>query len=484
MATRLEDLKPSALWKHFSAILKIPHGSGNEKALGEYVLAFARSLGLAAKRDKVGNVIVSKPATPGREKAPGIILQGHLDMVPEKNSDVVHDFLKDPIRAVVDGDWVHAVGTTLGADNGIGVAAGLAIMEDKEFVHGPLEFLFTVDEETGLTGANKLGRGVLSGRYLLNLDSEDEGTFTIGCAGGADSIIGLPLRRKASPARSLMRLKVFGFRGGHSGLDIKAGRGNALKLVVRMLAEAWNAGLVADLVAIEGGNKRNAIAREAWVDMAVTPARVRALAAFFKKSFAAIAAEYRVVEPGAQSSFEKTTGAARPLAPESSARLVNLILGLPHGVIAMHPEIPGLVETSTNLAIVRTAPARAEVICSTRSSVASALAAARLSLQAVCRLAGAKIELHDGYPGWKPDLQSPLLASLREIYRRTFGVEAEVVAVHAGLECGIIGEKYPGMQMISFGPTLRHPHSPEESVNIATVEKFWKFLAAALAGLS
>ena len=484
MASRLEDLKPPALWKHFAAILKIPHGSGNEKALGDYVLAFARGLGLPAKRDKVGNVVVSKPASAGREKALGVILQGHLDMVPEKNSDVVHDFLKDPIRAVVDGEWVHAVGTTLGADNGIGVAAGLAIMEEKAFVHGPLEFLFTVDEETGLTGANKLGRGVLSGRYLLNLDSEDEGTFTIGCAGGADSIIGLPLRRKASPARGLMRLKVFGFRGGHSGLDIKAGRGNALKLVARMLAEAWNAGLVFDLVGVEGGNKRNAIAREAWADVAVTPARVRALAAFFKKSFGAIAAEYQVVEPGARSSFEKTAGAARPLAPDSGARLVNLILGLPHGVVAMHPEIAGLVETSTNLAIVRTAPARAEVICSTRSSVASALAGTRLSLEAVCRLAGAKIELHDGYPGWKPDLQSPLLASLREIYRKTFGAEAEVVAVHAGLECGIIGEKYPGMQMISFGPTLQHPHSPEERVNVGTVEKFWTFLAAALAGLS
>ncbi len=484
MASRLEDLKPSALWNHFSALLKIPHGSGNEKAVGEYVLSFARSLGLTAKRDKVGNVIVSKPATAGREKAPGVILQGHLDMVAEKNSDVVHDFLKDPIQAVVEGEWVHAVGTTLGADNGIGVAAGLALMQDKDLVHGPLEFLFTIDEETGLTGANKLGRGVLAGRYLLNLDSEDEGTFTIGCAGGADSIIGLPLKRKAAPARHLMRLKVFGFRGGHSGLDINAGRGNALKLVSRMLVEAWDAGLVFDLVTVEGGNKRNAIAREAWADVAVTPARVRALAAFFKKSFAAIAAEYKVVEPGARSSFEKAGGPGRPLAPDSAARFINLVLALPHGVVAMHPEIPGLVETSTNLAIIRTAPAKAEIICSTRSSVASALAGTRLTLQAACCLAGAKIELRDGYPGWKPDLQSPLLAAMREIYHKTFGVEAEVVAVHAGLECGIIGEKYPGMQMISFGPTLQHPHSPEERVNIASVEKFWTFIAAALAGLS
>jgi dipeptidase D len=484
MASSIEDLKPSPLWKHFAAILKIPHGSGNEKALGDYILSVAKAKGLAAQRDKVGNVVVAKKAAPGHEQAVGVVLQGHLDMVPEKNSDVAHDFLKDPIRAEVQGEWVQAVGTTLGADNGIGLAASLAVMGDTSLVHGPLEFLFTVDEETGLTGANKLGRNILSGRKLLNLDSEDEGTFTIGCAGGADSVITFRLARKKAAARQVMKLKVFGFRGGHSGLDINQGRGNAIKLVARMLAEARDAGLRFELVGLEGGNKRNAIAREAWADLACEPAGGRALAAFFKKSFDNIRAEYKAVETEAKFSFEKVeAGKARPILAGPAGRLVDLLLSLPHGVVAMHPEIAGLVETSTNLAIIRTGRAQAEIICNTRSSIASALAATRQILKVVCGLAGAKIVLQDGYPGWTPNLQSALLRELREVYLKTSGREAKVEAVHAGLECGIIGEKYSGMDMISFGPTIRHPHSPEERVHIGSVEKFWTFLLAALAAL-
>jgi dipeptidase D len=485
MSSTLGGLKPGPLWRYFEEICGIPHCSGDEKALARHILSTAAGLGLEARKDKVGNVIVRKKATAGRENVPGVILQGHMDMVGDKNSDVVHDFAKDPIRPVIKGEWVQAEGTTLGADNGIGVAASLAVMEEKNLVHGPLEFLFTVDEETGLTGANKLEKGVLKGKYLLNLDSEEEGTFTIGCAGGADSIITLPLKRKSAASKSLYRLKVSGLRGGHSGIDIHQGRANGIKLVARLLAQAA-AKHRFDLVGIEGGNKRNAIPREAWAVLSIDPVRARALGVFFKKAFEGIRIEYKAVETGAKVDFEKLEGAAKeaPMTAESGKALLNLVVGLPHGVIAMHPEIPGLTETSTNLAIVHCDKRQAQVICSTRSSIASALEATRTVLKAVCDLAGARIELRDGYPGWMPNLQSALLAKLKEIYRQTAGKEPGVMAIHAGLECGIIGEKYPGMDMISFGPNLEHPHSPDERVNIGSVERFWEFIRAALDGLS
>ncbi|MHB8095666.1 MAG: aminoacyl-histidine dipeptidase, partial [Candidatus Aminicenantales bacterium] len=452
-------------------------------ALGDYILSVGTGLGLEAKKDKVGNVLVRKPATPGHENAEGVILQGHMDMVGEKNSDTAHDFAADPIRASIKGDWVQAEGTTLGADNGIGVAACLAVMEDRSLVHGPLEFLFTVDEETGLTGANKLAKGLLRGTRLLNLDSEEEGTFTIGCAGGADSMIRMPVVRTKSATAGLYRLKVSGLRGGHSGLDIDQGRANALKILSRMLVQAQESNRFS-LVGMDGGNKRNAIPREAWADIAVDPARARSLSAFFRKAFAKIGVEFATVEVGAKYTFDKIPGAKdSPLDLASGKRLLDLALSLPHGVVAMHPTISGLVETSTNMAIVRLGRKEAEIVCSTRSSIASALEATRDVLQAVCRLAGAGIQLQDGYPGWMPNLQSALLAKLKDVHLKTTGKDAEVKAVHAGLECGIIGEKYPGMDMISFGPTIEHPHSPDERVHIASVERFWTFLAAALAEL-
>jgi dipeptidase D len=485
MSSTLGGLKPSHLWRYFEEICRIPHCSGNEKALALHILSTAAGLGLEARKDKVGNVIVRKKATPGREKAVGVILQGHMDMVGDKNSEVAHDFANDPIRPSIKGEWVQADGTTLGADNGIGLAACLAVMEEKGLVHGPLEFLFTVEEETGLTGANKLEKGVLKGKFLLNLDSEEEGTFTIGCAGGADSVITLALKRKAAVSKNLYRLKVAGLRGGHSGIDIHQGRANAIKLLARLLAQAAGKHRF-DLVGIEGGNKRNAIPREAWAVLAVDPAHVRALTAFFKKAFDDIRVEFKTVETGAKVAFEKFDGVSKeaPMLAESGRALLNLIIGLPHGVIAMNPEIPGLTETSTNLAIVHADKKQAQVICSTRSSIASAIEATRGVLKAVCDLAGARIELHNGYPGWMPNLQSNLLARLKEIYRGTTGKAPGVVAIHAGLECGIIGEKYPGMEMISFGPNLEHPHSPDERVQIASVGRFWEFIGSALAGLS
>ena len=478
------DLQPSPLWKHFERILTIPHGSGSEQALGEHILAYAKSLNLSASKDKVGNIIVRKPATSGREGTAGVVLQGHLDMVNEKNSNVVHDFAKDPITAEIKDGWMHARGTTLGADNGIGVAASLAVMEDATLVHGPLEFLFTVDEETGLTGDRFIQPGALQGKYMLNLDSEEEGTYTIGCSGGGDSEIALPLKRKASRVKNAYRLKISGLRGGHSGLDITQGRANALKLLARLLTQAA-ARIPYELLKIEGGNKRNAIPREAWADILLEPARIPAFQALLEKAGSEIRFEFGSVEKDFKGHLEEIPRRKTdiPLTPASRASLVAFLDACPHGVLRMHPEIAGLVESSTNLALVRCAKAKAEIICSSRSPIGSALEAVRAMIKSLAGLAGAKIRQPEAYPGWAPNLQSPLLQTMKEVYRKTFGKDVAVVAVHAGLECGIIGEKFPGMDMISLGPTITHPHSPEEGVDIVSVAAFWKLLTAALRDL-
>jgi len=484
MPSIFSGLEPEILWKHFAEILKIPHCSGNEQALGDYIVSRAEERGLDWKRDSVGNIVVSKKASPGREGAAGVILQGHLDMVCEKNSDVDHDFSTDPIQPEVQEGWIKAKGTTLGSDNGIGVAAALALMEEESLTHGPLEFLFTVDEETGLTGATRIQPDFLRGKFLLNLDSEEEGIFTIGCAGGADSEISLPLHRREAVEDEYYRLSITGLRGGHSGIDINQGRGNAIKLLARMLWQVSKK-VPFSLVSVEGGNKRNAIPREAWADLFLRAEYKETAASAFGEAFEKIRKEFLAVEKDAAYSFqpgEKEEKSA--LTPESQARLINLLFILPHGVIAMHPEMAGLVETSTNLAIVHTHPQEAEIVCSSRSSVQSALDAVRDLLSAVCETAGARISRPEGYPGWTPYLQSPLLRVCREVYQKTFGKEPEVGAIHAGLECGIIGEKFPGMDMISFGPTIEHPHSPEERVHVGSVEKFWTFLAALLDALS
>jgi dipeptidase D len=484
MAVNYEDLEPSLLWKHFEQILKIPHCSGSEAALGDYIISQAEKSNLEWKRDDVGNVVVSKKASSGNENAPGVILQGHIDMVCEKNSDVEFDFSKDPIQTEKKGDWISAIGTTLGSDNGIGVATSLALMEDESTVHGPLEFLFTVDEETGLTGATKISPDFLQGKILINLDSEDEGTFTIGCAGGADSEILLPLKRTDGIEGEPYRLKLFGFRGGHSGIDIDQGRGNAIKLLTRMLWEASKKASFA-LASIEGGNKRNAIPREAWADIYIDPAQMESLKSSFQTSFDNIYNEFKAVEKEAKFTFEKSEEITKsPLTEDSQKIFLDFLLTLPHGVISMHPEIKGLVETSTNMAIVNTHDEHAQVISSSRSSVASGLEATRDTIAALCEIAGADIAQPEGYPGWTPNLQSEILQICKDVYSRKYQKEAEVEAIHAGLECGIIGEKFPGMDMISFGPTIEHPHSPEERVHVGSVEKFWDFLAAVLTELA
>lgn len=478
-----KDLQPVLLWKHFAKILEIPHCSGHEEALGDYIISVAKANNLEWQRDAVGNVLVRKKASPGHEQAEVVILQGHLDMVCEKNSDVEHDFSRDAIKPVRQGEWIQAEGTTLGSDNGIGVAAALAVMEDDSLVHGPLEFLFTVDEETGLTGATRIEPGFLRGKKFLNLDSEEEGSFTIGCAGGADTEIIYPLVRQEKTDLSFWQVKISGLRGGHSGLDINQGRGNAIKILARLLWEIHQE-LPFSLVSFTGGNKRNAIPREAWAEVAVPPARENEFKQKIEKLFQDVQFELKAVDGGVQLSLEQTSTSLPPLTENCQQALLNFLLALPHGVISMHPEIVGLVETSTNLAIIKTHEKEAEIACHSRSSVDSALRSVREVIRACAQLAGAEVNQPEGYPGWTPNLDSPLLKTMKEIYQKTFGREPEVGAVHAGLECGIIGKKFPGMDMISFGPTIEHPHSPEERVHIGSVEKFWRFLTAVLAALA
>ena len=482
MSSVLVNLKPALLWKHFDEIRKIPHCSKKEKPLGDYILSVAQKTGHEAKQDSAGNIVIEKPATPGHEKAKTVVLQGHQDMVCEKNSDVDHDFSKDPIDVQIDGEWVTANGTTLGADNGIGVAAALALLEEKSIVHGPLELLFTVDEETGLNGAQELQPDFLQGRILLNLDSEEEGSFTISCAGGADSEITLPMKRKTSTGGTVRKITLAGLRGGHSGIDIHTGRGNAVQLLARML---FNLGVPFDLIDLEGGSKHNAIPREAFAHLITPEGNVERLKKTLQDRFEEIRFEYKAVEKDIKLNIETIQEEKnKPMVDTAKNAFLALLVGLPHGVMAMSQEIPDLVETSNNLAIVHCKESDITVYTSTRSSILSALEATRAKIEAISTLAGAQIKHLEGYPAWTPDLDSELLKAMKKIYKELSGKDPGVMAIHAGLECGIIGEKFPGMDMISFGPELKNPHSPDEKVHIGSVERFWNLLAATLEAMA
>lgn len=481
MTERIENLEPRSLWHYFMALSAIPRGSKNETQVARYVLEEAEKLGLEVHQDAIGNVIARKPATPGLEHLPVTVLQGHLDMVCEKNEDTIHDFLTDPIRLVRDGDFVRAEGTTLGADNGIGVAAALAVMAAADINHGPLEFLFTVDEETGLTGAFKLEPGALLGTRLLNLDSEEENAVYIGCAGGMDSAATLVLPRVAAGGHKRpYRIKIAGLKGGHSGLNISEGRGNALKLLARILrATGKDFGL--EISAITGGSKRNAIPREAFAVCFMDSGRVEALRECLRQSECDFRSELGPADPDVTVALEDYPAAERTVYEPGRARqLVDFLYAAPHGVLALSPDIPGLVQTSTNLAIVENLASAVQVHMSHRSSVESAKRDVGNMVAAYCELAGFEIVQGGGYPGWKPDVQSKLLQVARRVHQEIFGHEPEVKAIHAGLECGIIGEKFPGMDMISFGPTIIGAHSPTERVSIPAVENFWRYLLALL----
>ncbi len=476
MSDALKGLEPELLWKYFGEIARIPRCSKSEEKIARYVVETASRLGLAAEQDSFGNVVVRKPASPGRDNVPTVILQGHLDMVCEKNADKTHDFSKDPIDIVRKGNVLMADGTTLGADNGIAVATNLAIMEDQTLEHGPLEFLFTVDEETGLTGAANLQPGLLAGRTLLNLDSEEEGAIYVGCAGGKDSTGTWSLSFESVPSGfTPVEIAVRGLKGGHSGLEINAGRGNAIKILNRVLLRLHELG--ARLNRIEGGNKRNAIPREARAVVFVPNDKKQQANELVMRLNDVLRAELSTVDPD----LSVTSSAAvqvegKAIAMEQQEKILRTISGLPHGVIKMSAEVPGLVETSTNVAVISTVDSKIELATSQRSSVGSEILEIAESVASVFKLGGAGVSQGSGYPGWKPNLDSPILEIARRTYQKLYGRDVEIKAVHAGLECGIIGERYQGMDMISFGPTLEGVHSPDEKIHLDSVPKFWEYL--------
>ena len=480
MSAAIEGLKPELVWKYFAEISRIPRPSKHEEAMTKYVLDTAKKLGLSAKADSFGNVVVKKQATPGHENVRSIALQGHLDMVPEKNSDKVHDFLKDPIELVRKGNMLMANGTTLGADNGIAVATNLAIMEDRSLEHGPLEFLFTVDEETGLTGANNLGSDFLESKTLMNLDSEEEGAVYVGCSGGKNTIGTWKVDFDSVSANmQVCDLKIRGLKGGHSGLEIDKGRGNSLKIIARVLSALTESG--ARVSSVNGGNKSNAIPREADAVIAIPKKNMDEAKKIVGQCLDVLKKEIETVDPDLSITLsEIRSKKAKVMKKGYQRRILQTLSALPHGVTKMSADIPGLVETSTNVAIIETKGKKVNLITSQRSSVATEIDEICATVRNIFDLAGADYETADGYPGWKPDMKSEILKVAKTTYQSLYGKEVLVKAIHAGLECGIIGEKYPGMDMISFGPTLEGVHSPDEKIHIDTVEKFWNFLIAIL----
>ena len=427
-------------------------------------------------------MLIRKPASPGMENRPGVILQGHMDMVPQKNSDKVFDFEKDPIQAYIEdnGEWVTADGTTLGADNGIGVATAMAILADKNAVHPPLEAFFTVDEETGMYGANDLKGGWLKGKYLLNLDSETEGELYVGCAGGIDGEATFKYQPVDTEEGDIaLRVEIKGCKGGHSGCDIHLQRANAIKLLFRFLKDAV-ANFEARLACVEGGNMRNAIPREAAAVITIPEESYQDLQDLVDRYEDLFLREYDGVEPDLTFKATEVECPKTEMPEDVQDFLIHAITLCPHGVYRFIPEMPDIVETSNNLAIIETKDNQVNVVCLTRSNVESRKEELASVIQSAFSLAGAEIKFSGAYPGWQPNFKSGLLKTMKETYVKEFGNEPRIVTIHAGLECGIIGSKYEGMEMISFGPTIEHPHSPDERVNIATVQKFYRFVLAAL----
>jgi dipeptidase D len=478
----IKELEPGVVWKYFHELTQIPRPSNHEEAIRDHMEQFGKNLGLETIRDEAGNIIIRKPATPGMENLKGVILQGHLDMVPQKNSDKEHDFEKDPIETIVEEEWVRANGTTLGADNGIGVASIMAVLAADSIAHGPLEGLFTATEETGMDGANGLEAGVIHGDILINLDSEDEGELYVGCAGGEDAVMKFSYKERKTPkGYSGVNLSVTGLKGGHSGIDISLGRGNANKVFFRILGKAAGE-LGVRLSSISGGNLRNAIPREAFGLLAVKNKKIQEFVTLVDELTGVMKKELAVTEPDLMVTIEPVDAPKVVMDKKTQDKLTKAILACPNGVIRMSDSMPGLVETSTNLAIVKSDEKKhtVTVCCLMRSSVDSAKEILGVRMYSLFSLAGAKVKFSGGYPGWKPNMDSPILKTMQSVYQEMFGKIPEIKAIHAGLECGILGGKYPEWDMISFGPTIRHPHSPDEKVNIATVQKFWDFLLETL----
>lgn len=477
-----KDLQPAALFHYFEEVCQVPRPSKHEEKIIAYLKAFGEKQGLETKVDAIGNVLIKKPATPGMEDRKTVILQSHIDMVCEKNSDTVHDFLNDPIRTVVDGEWLKAEGTTLGADNGIGVASELAILAATDIQHGPLECLFTVDEETGLTGAFALQPGFMSGDVLINLDSEDEGELFIGCAGGANTMAEFTYEPVPAPQDYFFfSVAVKGLTGGHSGDDISKGRANANKLLNRFLSQLA-AKYPFYLCQIDGGNLHNAIPREAHALCAVPMKDKESVRIDLNVYTAELENEFSVTEPNLKTELSSESPCAEAIDPTTTAHLLRSVYAVHNGVYAWSQDMPGLVETSSNLASIKQAEGhKIKIVTSQRSSILSSRKDMSEMIRAAFLLGGAEVSTGDGYPGWKPNPASPILKVAVESYQRLFGVAPKVKAIHAGLECGLFLEKYPSLDMVSFGPTLRGVHSPDERMLIPTVDKYWRHLLDVLA---
>ncbi|MGB9267058.1 MAG: aminoacyl-histidine dipeptidase [Terriglobales bacterium] len=482
MIPALTNLQPEPVWKHFDKLAAIPRASTKEAAARDYVRTVATKLGLESVQDKVGNLVVRKPARPGREAAPMALLQGHLDMVCEKNEGTVHNFDVDPIKIIRVGEWLKADGTTLGSDNGVGVAAALAVMESDNIAHGRLEFVFTIDEETGLTGAAEFPGGLLKSKYFLNLDNEEIGTICIGCSGGIKTMARRKVGLHPAGAGSAWRIKVSGLKGGHSGVDIHQGRGNALRILGGVLQVLLDR-LPVEVAEINGGSAQNAIPREAAAVVLLDPSRESDLKSQVAAAEAGYKAELGGFDSGLQITVEKAERPTRVFDANDAKQTVALLASLHHGVLAMSPDVAELVQTSTNLAVVTTKGDAVEIVTSQRSAIESSMLAAARMVATVCKMAGFEVEHAGKYPGWKPEPNSDIVRKLQEVHKKLFGEPAKLIAMHAGLECGVIGEKYPGMQMASFGPTIESPHSPNERVQIASVEKFWNYLKLVLENL-
>lgn len=477
---KVADLNPKQVFSIFDEITRIPRPSKKEGKIRQYLLDFAKKHNLEAKTDKVGNVLIKAPATPGHEQAPTVILQGHMDMVCESN-DKSFDFENTPITTIVEGDWVRADGTTLGADNGIGVAASLAVMTDPTAVHGPLEALFTMDEETGMTGAFGLGEDMISGTILINLDSEDDAEIFVGCAGGVDTVCTFKYNRSFAPKDfSYFKIDVAKGQGGHSGGDIHLGRANANKILARFLFDLSKKYEIA-ISEIDGGNLRNAIPRAAHAIVGVHSNHKETIRVMLNEYAAVIANEYSDLEPTLTISMESVDQPEYSLDTETATNLVRAIYSAPHGVVSMSRELEGLVETSTNLASVKMKDNNTVVVTtSQRSSVDSRKWDIANQVEAHFLLAGAEVEHGEGYPGWKPNLQSPIMEMARDAYKELYGITPAIKAIHAGLECGLFLQKYPHLDMVSFGPTLQNVHSPSERMNIPAVERFYEQLKLTL----
>ncbi|PRY66886.1 dipeptidase D [Vreelandella songnenensis] len=485
MNAHLDALTPSIVWRHFRTLCNTPRPSGEEAALVAILEAWADDQGLAHDRDSFGNLRICKPATPGCEQAPGVILQGHLDMVAQANAGHAHDFSRDPISTYVADGWLHADGTTLGADNGMGVAAILAVLEDPSLTHGPLEALFTLEEETSMGGALNLAENWLKGSLLLNLDSEDRGEVYIGCAGGADVVVDAQLPSAAlRDDEQLLDLALTGLKGGHSGMDIHQPLGNANRLLVRALRTLE--GFDARLVSYQGGTLRNAIPREAFAQVALPSDEVDAALKALGDLEATLRAELGSGDSGLALSAARSTGStqAEPLTLDASAMLVAALHAAPCGVERMSADVPGVVETSNNLGVLSLEAGRLHLCALVRSLHDTAATAMADRFQALFGLIGARVRVENGYPGWAPNPGSALLATFNKRHAALFGKEPAVKVIHAGLECGILGSKYPHLDMISFGPLIRGAHSPDERVELDSVDEFWRMLHALMEDLA